>query len=161
MTSTPTRIPIWRPASPQPLGSLAPMAATARDTEHLIVIRALTAADAQVVVPLSCISGLRNHAITRVPGYGLEATSTAAGAGDPGPAAGDVRGAGGGAARASDRRAGEDRALPAHQRPQPRRRLRSAARAVPDLGGSAGRAYARAGGGDPSRRPGEAEGAAD
>src|SRR5882724_11102412 len=40
--STKTRIPSWRPASPQPWGSLDPMRAKARDTEQTIVIRALT-----------------------------------------------------------------------------------------------------------------------
>ena len=70
----------------------------------------------------------------------LEAARQAASAGDPRPAAGDVRAAGQRAARAPDRRADQDRALPAHQRPQPRPRLRGAARALPDLGGGARRA---------------------
>src|SRR6185312_2634065 len=35
---------IWRPRSPQPLGSLAETLAKARDTGHPIVIRALTGA---------------------------------------------------------------------------------------------------------------------
>ena len=78
-----------------------------------------------------------NH---RVRADGLEATEQAAGAGDPRPAAGDVRAAGQRAARAPDRRADQDRALPAHQRPQPRPRLRRAARALPRLGGGARRA---------------------
>src|SRR3954452_21403368 len=112
MTSTPTRMPIWRPASPHPLGSLAPMVARARDTEPTIVMSA----------------------------DGVETAGQAASTGDSGPAAGDVRGAGGGTARGPGRRAGQDRALPAHQRPQPRPRLRGAAGALSDLGGSARRA---------------------
>ena len=76
----------------------------------------------------------------------LEATGQAAGAGDPRPAARDVRAAGQRAARPPDRRAGQDRPLPAHQRPQPGPGLRRPARALPDLGGGprrAGRARSR------------------
>src|SRR4051794_35047311 len=40
-------MPIWRPRSPQPLGSLAVTLAKARDTEQTIVIRALTGAKAR------------------------------------------------------------------------------------------------------------------
>ena len=60
-----------------------------------------------------------------VPSHGLEATDEAAGAGDPRPAARDVRAAGQRAARPPDRRADQDRPLPAHQRPQPGPRLRA------------------------------------
>src|SRR5215212_5252079 len=138
MTSTPTRMPIWRPRSPQPWGSFAPMAANARDTRTADCSPAVYARRGKLVVPFAPHTCKRNHAMARVRSHGLEAAGQAAGAGDPGPAAGDVRGAAGGAARAPDRRAGQDRALPAHQRPQPRSRLRGAAAALPDLGGGAG-----------------------
>ncbi len=92
---------------------------------------------------------------------GLETTGQAPRAGDPRPAAGDVRDAGERAARAPDRRADQDGALPAHQRPQPRPRLRRPARALPHLGGGPRRAGRRGRGGDPARRPRQAEGAAD
>src|SRR3954447_11825583 len=141
MTSTPTRMPIWRPASPQPLGSLAVTLANARDTRQSIVIRGLTA--------------------TKVRPGDLETTEQATGAGDPRPAAGDVRAAGQRAAPAADRRADQDGALPAHQRPQPRPRVRGAARALPHLGGGPGRTGRGGGGRDPPRWPGAAEGAAD
>src|SRR3954453_8189510 len=133
-------MPIWRPASPQPLGSFAPMAANARDTRTVDCSPAINGRRGKLVVPFAPHTCKRNHAMARVRWHGLEAAGEATGAGDSGPAAGDVRGAAGGTARTPDRRAGQDRALPAHQRPQPRSRLRGAAAAVPDLGGSAGRA---------------------
>ena len=97
---------------------------------------------------------MRRMALTVRMARGLEATDEAAGAGDPRPAARDVRAAGQRAARPPDRRADQDRALPAHQRPQPRPRLRGAARALPDLGGGPRRAGRGGRGGDPARRPG-------
>ena len=70
----------------------------------------------------------------------MAATLAAAGARDPRPPARALRAPGERAARPPDRRARARGALPEHQRPQPRCRLLSAARAVPHLGGGEGRA---------------------
>ena len=84
-----------------------------------------------------------------------------AGAGDPRPPPRDVRAPGERAARPPDRRAGADDPLPEHQRPQPRRRLRPHARALPHLGGGPRRPARRAGGGAAARRAGAVEDAPD
>ncbi len=77
------------------------------------------------------------------------------------PPAAPLRPAGGAAARARARGADPHRALAVDQRPQPRRRLPAAARALPGLGGGARRAARRGRGGDPARRPAPPEVGAD
>src|SRR3954447_12759340 len=62
--STRTRIPSWRPASPQPWGSLVPMRARARDTGLRIVIRPLTGQEGSVEKAEHAI----DHAIVIDPG---------------------------------------------------------------------------------------------
>ena len=128
---------------PSPWAAWRLCVAKARDTEPTIVILPLT--------------GIRDDgadhlakSATRWPGS--DRTSGACGRSATG--CGRCTGAGQRAARAPDRRADQDRPLPAHQRPQPRPRLRGAARALPDLGGGARRAGRRGRGGDPARRPG-------
>ena len=90
---------------------------------------------------------------------GLAPAPAPARARDPRPPPRALRAAGQPAARAPDRRAGAHRPLPEHQRPQPRRRLRPAARALPDLGAGPRRADRGGRGGDQAGRPERHQGA--
>ncbi len=94
-------------------------------------------------------------------GRRVAATDPAPRARDPRPPARALRAPGERPARRSDRRARPDDPLPEHERPQPRRRLRAAARRAAELGAGARCATRTGRGGDPARRPCADEGAAD